>query len=51
MASDHVCPPSTQTADPAWMPYFLDFLSRHEQSHLLLFWLEVGAYPRTQVDR
>lgn len=28
------------------MPYFLDFLSRHEQSHLLLFWLEVGACVR-----
>lgn len=31
------------------MPYFLDFLSRHDQSHLLLFWLEVGAYVRTSV--
>ena len=26
------------------MPYFLDFLSRHDQSHLLLFWLEVEVF-------
>lgn len=26
------------------MPYFLDFLSKHGQSHLLLFWLEVEVF-------
>lgn len=26
------------------MPYFLDFLSGHDQSHLLLFWLEVEVF-------
>lgn len=31
-------------ADPNWMPYFLDFLSKHDRSHLLLFFSEVGMY-------
>ncbi len=36
--------PPPANKDPAWMPYFLDFLSRHDQSHLLLFWLEVEVF-------
>jgi hypothetical protein len=37
-----------------WMPFFLDFLAKQGQSHLLAFWLEVGmsvtciSYTRVQ---